>query len=94
MQNDIDFPCSESWRGYYQETLYGEYLPRPTREIRDYRDLPKQAPDVQALMQEIDRINERISNTANNQTVFALKHLVSKLLERVNYLTKKNDTSY
>lgn len=25
--NLIDFPCSYSWRAYYQETIYGEYLP-------------------------------------------------------------------
>lgn len=26
-ENAIDFPCSFSWRAYYQETFYGEYLP-------------------------------------------------------------------
>ena len=26
-KNVIDFPCSYSWRAYYQETFYGEYLP-------------------------------------------------------------------
>ena len=26
--NLIDFPCSYSWRAYYQETFYGETLPR------------------------------------------------------------------
>ena len=25
--NLIDFPCSYSWRAYYQETFYGETLP-------------------------------------------------------------------
>lgn len=25
--NLIDYPCSYSWRAYYQETMYGEYLP-------------------------------------------------------------------
>ena len=49
---------------------------------------------IEALASEIDRLNERISDTANNQTVYELKHLVNKLMERVNRMTQKQEARY
>jgi len=37
-ENAIDFPCSYAWRSYYQEILYGEYLPSI--------ELPKEAKTI------------------------------------------------
>lgn len=31
--NLFDFPCSYSWRAYYEETMYGRYLPALDPEV-------------------------------------------------------------
>ena len=33
--NAIDFPCSYSWRAYYEETFYGRYLPTIDMPIKE-----------------------------------------------------------
>lgn len=68
---DFDFPCSYVWRAYYEETIYGRYL--PALEVQDFPE--KTEPhfvDTEWTKRQWDKLN---------QLKGEVRHLSSKVNE-------------
>lgn len=69
-EDPIDFPCSYSFRAYYRETMFGEYL--PPLELRE----PPQDVEVRHTYFHID--NSRRITAKLNALGGAIKYLLQK----------------
>ena len=72
--NIIDFPCSRSWREYYQETMYGEYpleIPeRVEREEPRFQDLRPIKAEVNHLLKKLVTLEDRLKK---NRTTYSIE---------------------
>ena len=59
--DEIDFPCSYSWRSFYEETLYGRYLPSI--------ELPQEEPKVEHIT--------RVTTVIGGNTMQLLNRIVA-----------------
>jgi len=74
-ENAIDFPCSYSWRSYYQETFYGEYLPRiePHTKIEEQIKEPPAVVNIQVTPDQLKAykdLNRRIKTLETKMHIY------------------------
>ena len=85
----IDFPVSVSWASYYAEQ--GMTKDYPQEFYRMPVSLPiEQIKELDAQLKRLEIL--KAAGPVTKQEVYELKHLVNKLTERVNALTKQHGT--
>jgi hypothetical protein len=85
--DSIDFPCSPAWVSYYAECgLTRDFPPEYYRRLQE-ENFEEQVDSLSSRLSVLEK--KTMSGPATKQEVFELKHLINKLLERVNTVTKK-----
>lgn len=87
LTQSIDFPCSPAFASFYASQGMTRDYPPEYYQNRIY--LNKEMTETEFLSRLKILEQKNLSGPATKQEVYELKHLVNKLTERVNYLTKE-----
>lgn len=87
MENMIDFPCSPAWASYYAEQGLTQDYPREYYDMKDLMAINDKVARLERLVNILEQ--NKMSGPATKQEVYELRHLVNKLIARVNEKAKE-----